>query len=377
MKAHTLHRWCWIHRWSSLACTLFLLILCITGLPLVFEQEITRWLEPPASPPSALANLDDVAQISRARYPGQAIIAVFLDDDSNELVVRMAPRVDDPPRAVHRLRFDAATGALVGDDPNDHPRVAPALLLIRRLHTDLFMGLGGELLLAAMALLFVLALVSGVALYGPFVNKRPFGSVRRERSRRIRWLDLHNLLGIVLLGWMTVVGATGLMNELARPMFALWQRTDVAAMLRSWSTQASPGSGELASVQAVYAAARRALPGMELLSIAFPSVEDGTPDQYVVWMHGDRTLTSRLFEPVLVDAHDGRLIGIAPMPWYLRALEVSRPLHFGDYGRLPLKILWALLDLITIVILLSGLYLWLARQRSHVRRPASDEAASR
>ena len=52
------------------------------------------------------------------------------------------------------------------------------------------------------------------------------------------------------------------------------------------------------------------------------------------------------------------------MPWYLTALELSRPLHFGDYGGLPLKIIWAVLDLITIVVLVSGLYLWLARRRA-------------
>ena len=42
---------------------------------------------------------------------------------------------------------------------------------------------------------------------------------------------------------------------------------------------------------------------------------------------------------------------------------VSQPLHFGDYGGMPLKIIWALLDLATIVVLGSGLYLWLARNR--------------
>jgi uncharacterized iron-regulated membrane protein len=52
------------------------------------------------------------------------------------------------------------------------------------------------------------------------------------------------------------------------------------------------------------------------------------------------------------------------MPWYLQALELSRPLHFGDYGGLPLKIIWALLDLVTIMVLGSGIYLWIARAHS-------------
>ena len=29
------------------------------------------------------------------------------------------------------------------------------------------------------------------------------------------------------------------------------------------------------------------------------------------------------------------------MPWYVKALKLSQPLHFGDYGGMPLKIIWA------------------------------------
>ena len=60
----------------------------------------------------------------------------------------------------------------------------------------------------------------------------------------------------------------------------------------------------------------------------------------------------------------GQLAAVAHSPWYVKALSLSQPLHFGDYGGLPLKIIWALLDLVTIVVLGSGLYLWLARGRA-------------
>ncbi len=56
------------------------------------------------------------------------------------------------------------------------------------------------------------------------------------------------------------------------------------------------------------------------------------------------------------------------MPWYLRVLELSRPLHFGDYGGLPLKIIWAVLDLLTIFVLGGGLYLWIARRQQAKER---------
>jgi uncharacterized iron-regulated membrane protein len=91
----------------------------------------------------------------------------------------------------------------------------------------------------------------------------------------------------------------------------------------------------------------------------------------VVWTKGTTPFTARMFTPVLVDAQSGALTVAPEMPWYLRALQISRPLHFGDYGGLPLKILWALLDVMTIIVLISGLYLWWKRVRASPARLAS------
>jgi len=36
MTPRSLRRWFVVHKWTSLVCTLFLLMLCVTGLPLIF-----------------------------------------------------------------------------------------------------------------------------------------------------------------------------------------------------------------------------------------------------------------------------------------------------------------------------------------------------
>jgi hypothetical protein len=67
------------------------------------------------------------------------------------------------------------------------------------------------------------------------------------------------------------------------------------------------------------------------------------------------------------------------LPWYLTALLISQPLHFGDYGGAGMQFLWALLDVATIIVLGSGLYLWLKRGRAAKRaeKQARQEARSR
>ena len=62
-----------------------------------------------------------------------------------------------------------------------------------------------------------------------------------------------------------------------------------------------------------------------------------------------------------VDAQTAQVTDNRDLPWYLTALLVSQPLHFGDYGGQAMKLLWALLDIATIIVLGSGLYLWLKR----------------
>jgi uncharacterized iron-regulated membrane protein len=68
-------------------------------------------------------------------------------------------------------------------------------------------------------------------------------------------------------------------------------------------------------------------------------------------------------KPILVDSTTSQAIDSREMPLYAKVLLLSQPLHFGDYGGMPLKILWALLTCIAIVVLGSGVYLWLQKRK--------------
>jgi uncharacterized iron-regulated membrane protein len=360
-------RWFWWHRWSSLVCTLFLLMLCVTGLPLIFGDEIDSWLNPThyADLPKAtpLANLDGLVSRSKQIYPDQLVTSVFVDDHEPQTLVTMAPSWNplDPLR--HSLQFDQRTGRLLNDEPPESKKPATFIDTMLDLHRDLFLDLPGELFLGFIGILFVISILSGVVLYGPFMKKFDFGTVRQNKSRRLKWLDLHNLTGIVTAAWLLVVGLTGVINELSTPLFGLWQVTDVKAMLDQYHGRPLVKQQELSSVQAAYITAQKTLPGMTVTSVVYPGNPYGSPYHYLLWAKGNQPFSSRLFSPVLVDAGTGKLAAVVKMPFYLRALEVSRPLHFGDYGGTPLKIIWVVFDVIAIIVLISGVYLWIVRRK--------------
>ncbi len=368
MQARTLRGWGWVHKWSSLVCTLFILLLCLTGLPLIFSHEIDHLTgaeieAPPMPTGTPRIRLDRVAAEAVGAYPGLVPLYFFAEEDLPDLwYVKLDTRVDTDESDALLILADARTGAVV-----DVPAFDEGFMSVMyRLHVDLYAGLPGKLFLGFMGLLLVVAIVSGVVLYAPFMRKLRFAEVRRERAPRTRWLDLHNLLGIVTLVWALAVGFTGVINTWADLIFKGWQAEQVAALqagetrvlLTAAASDAPAADGSLqTAVDRVLAAA----PGMAISMIAYPGTLRATPEHVAVILRGDTPLTSRLTQALLVDPASGEVLEASARPWYVTALQLSEPLHFGDYGGLPLKVLWALLDVLTIVVLGSGLYLWLKR----------------
>lgn len=353
-----------MHTWSSLVCTLFLLVLCLTGLPLIFQDEIGDALGEPHSAEVSAGTpalpLDKLLASAQARYPGDATNFIALpDDDPGMATIGL---IDHAGGAFHWVKYDRHSGGVIDDQRQGGAQKISFMDVMLAIHGSLTLGLPGTLLLGVMGLLFVAALVSGVALYGPFTPRTGAGTLRLRGTRRLRWLDLHNVIGIVLLAWLGVVGLTGVINTLEKPLFAVWQATDVARLLAGAGAPTSGGA--MVPVQQAVDEALRRHPHESVASILFPSEARHQPHHYLVWLHGDQPLTRELLVPVLVDAYTGAVIDGATLPGYLTALEVSRPLHFGDYGGLPLKLLWLVFDLGAILVLLTGVYLWIGRRRT-------------
>src|SRR5262249_46691459 len=152
-----------------------------------------------------------------------------------------------------------------------------------------------------------------------------FGTLRRHRSRLVRFLDLHNLLGIVTVMWALTVGVTGVINTWADLVLMAWRAGQLAEM-----TSAQQGRGGPVRPppgQAAVAAPRAAMPDMTPAFVAFPGTLFSGKAHYAVFMRGASPLTSRLLRPALIDAETGQLTASRDLPWYVSALLVSQPLH--------------------------------------------------
>lgn len=364
MRRGTITSWMRVHTWSSLICTAFLLMLCVTGLPLIFHDEIDAVTNPRAPLPAVAPGtpplgLDALLARALAERPGEVALYMSFDEDRPVVNVTTGPAPDASPAAMTFRSLDARTGEVL---PPAQPGIMDTVL---QLHIDMMLGLPGELFLGVIGLVFLVALVSGVVLYAPFTARLRFATVRTDRSPRVRRLDRHNLLGITTLAWAVVVGLTGSVNAFVTPITDIWKADQLASL-------AAPGSAvpaNLSSLEAAMAKATRAAPGKRVQFVAFPGVTFSTTRHYAIFTQGTTPLTKRLLVPAFVDASTGRLDAVRAMPWYMQALLLAQPFHFGDYAGLPMKLLWAALDLLTIWVLVGGLRLWLGRSTRPLRTP--------
>jgi uncharacterized iron-regulated membrane protein len=362
----SLRRWSFVHTWTSLICTAFLLLLCVTGLPLIFHDEIDDLLNEevkPATVPEGTpqASIDQAIANVLARHPEQVVHFFVWDrDDPNVFSLAINRSYDVDPSTNRFVRVDAHSAAYL-DAPDVTKRFTYIML---KLHTDMFAGLPGKLFLGLMGILFCTAIVSGIAVYAPSMRKLKFGTYRNDRPRVVRWLDVHNLAGILLVTWTLVVGTTGVINTWADLVIKIWQFGQLAEMTAQYKNKPPPA--KYTSLDSAVETVRRAEPDMTPAFVAFPGSLFSSKNHYAVFMRGNSPLTSRLLKPALIDVETGKLTDRRALPWYVATLLLSQPLHFGDYGGMPLKIVWAALDIITIAVPGTGLYLWLRRRRSRV-----------
>ena len=112
------------------------------------------------------------------------------------------------------------------------------------------------------------------------MRKLAFGTLRRDKSPRVKWLDYHNLLGIVITGWLLLVGLTGVINALEKPIVSAWRAGALADLMAHKKPGGDPAGTGAITLARIVAGARAEVPEMRLQFIAFPgsdfaAVQDG------------------------------------------------------------------------------------------------------
>ena len=366
-----------LHRWISAICALFFLLLCLTGLPLIFSGDIYRWNEVDERPSfgelsyeelwsGGAAGLDRIA----AEMPGRSVDAISAYADRGVLLYSLTWQEENGGMRRARFAYAPTTGELVpwrGMHVKS-PTLADFMGTMHNLHLKMSMGRGGLIFLTIMCFLSFLSIVGGILLYPFFMRRRLFGGTRGGTSAG-NFFDWHNFLGMVTAVWaglMTLSGVAIAAYIIGHGSY----RADVEATLPTHiHNQAPIGYEEMI----VYAAEH--FPTQNLLYLA--NAGEDEPAVMTLTDEG-RPSMFRGQEVYLIRTEEGLTHITQPMPRWIALCDSLRTLHLYNHATMPLKLIWTVLDILTIVVIVSGFAGWLQRHRRKKEIPPilTDETRS-
>lgn len=135
----------WVHRWSSLVVTLPFLVLCVTGILLIFHEELDAALGvvPKNTAPTHARLAECMIRVARD-FPDQRVLSVGLDPEGHPdvFLVVVGPPSDTGFDHARLTFYDLGIGRHLGD--SDPSKTFTGVLL--KLHAAWFLGPAGRLL---------------------------------------------------------------------------------------------------------------------------------------------------------------------------------------------------------------------------------------
>ncbi len=353
-----------LHRWIGLSAGLLLAVQALTGVALVFRDELERAVHPslivqvqPAALP-VQAVLDSVraahpkAKFSRAEFPkdaDQAVIVKWAEGDQRWLTA-----------------VDPYTGRIVRDGQQDDWPME----WIFTLHDALLAGPVGETIVGIEGVVLIFLAVSGLIYWWPGRKRLKQGfRVKLDGNADIRWRTLHRAVGAGVSVLLLISAVTGVLMVWKDPF------RDILGNFAKVERKPSPKVAEIAGaspmpVDRLIASARTAYDMAPLRQLRFSS---GGRVVAVYLDSGSRTIRPDGSTQVYYNAHDGAELAryvAGDLPASSEFIDWLYPVHIGLWGGVLTKLLLMLTGTILLGMALSGLWLWYSRTMKRKRRKA-------
>jgi len=348
-------RW---HHWCGLLVGLFLLMMSITGSVLVFSDELEMLEErhiPAIQPAEGTPSFDASFQSVQKKYPGWEIRLYHLPKAHETLIYELRQKENAKKVFVHPV-----LGQIISTDESANQSIQRRLLL---LHYTWFAGTTGKIVVFTTGILFLITLITGLIVYRKSLIKVFRFRVRFNRkTRRSFYSSLHRIIGVWSLIFNLLIVASGLwlsgqivLNALKAPAIAAVRNKEVPP---------------IKSIDAVVKKLDKAYPDFEIHLIR---IRPGTNTVQVSGrLINDPAAYGKYYSVFAVNGNTFEIEKssfMKDMPAGERLKKMAGPLHFGNYGGLPLKIVYCLLGFTPAFLSISGFILW--RKRRSVRKQKS------
>jgi uncharacterized iron-regulated membrane protein len=367
-----------VHGWVGLASALLMLVVALSGAVLVFAAEINQvlWRDLTFVRPGA-ARLSYAAlhEAVRVAHPGahQVNIARFPPARDRSVVFDVATRSAGGSDRFVRLFVDPYTGRVLGRKDGAGGFREDPMRWLYGFHFTLMAGRPGYVAVAVLGVLLLVSLATGLIVYRRFVVRALLLQVRvRWRDWRRGISDLHRVVGVWAWLFNLVLAGTGLwfMRGVFTPDF--YRDRDPGP-----PRPVTPVLPLQVSIDGLLERARQQVPDFVARGM-FLGEDEGRARRQVVFYGDDRRkflLLGSYDSQVRFDAETGALVGaelISRAPAARRLASATGPLHFGSWGGLRIKAVYAACALAPPLLAVTGFALWLRRRRGSRQGPDLD-----
>lgn len=212
MKDNFRQSMAWLHTWSGLYLGWLLFVIFLTGTICVFDDPITRWMQPEKQEVEAeqdemlplaqrLQALEHGQKFLQQTAPNSHFWSISLPSQQRQYV-----RVgwQDEDKNFQREKLDFNTGDKL---KSEDVRETEGGHHFVHMHFELHAGDTGIWMVGFATIAMLVALVSGIVVHKKIF--KDFFTFRRNKGQR-SWLDAHNALGVLTLPFLFMIAYTGL-----------------------------------------------------------------------------------------------------------------------------------------------------------------------
>lgn len=353
-----------LHSWLGLITGIFLLLLGLSGSGIVFLKEIDHAINAkllkvvPLEKPLPLdtfyreisrrhPNLTGISWLNPAAKPDEAYEFRLYQNDGKISTYDLG-MVTINPYTAQILR----EGNLREFNPS-------LMYWLVQFHWSFQLGIPGLLAAAVFGITMLFSMLTGIVIYRKFIWKVLTFRVKMNlKNWSTTASSLHRIVGVWALAFNLVIFFTGFwMNKFAFDP-AYWKRQTIAAPVNILSTK---------PIDSMLSVALSNMPDLIPQSISFPTqkeknfkVSGPVRGQSPVFYSGNS---------VVISAVSGKLLSIdrlADKGFWEKVEETFFALHVGNFGGIPVKVMYVIIGLLPGLLSITGFILWWRKfKKSH------------
>jgi uncharacterized iron-regulated membrane protein len=386
------------HRWLALILGIALLAVVISGVVLLYEQEIDRVVHPElhhvtksADPISHSEALAVVRRDAPGFKPSDVVDShgVYLvydtDYEKHAYVDPGSGRlngIDDTTDGVMGFLYNLH---LCGLSCKGYPAYLGFLEKPAHVLGNDELTVGG-LILGVTGLMLLFLAVTGLVVWWPGIKRMARGLRLRRRSGTYAFnYDLHNVVGIAALPFLVMWGLTGAHFEF-KQVSDLWYAVLPGHASPEREVVSKPVKGQSVTMDQAAAIARRTVPDGRLVSVSVPDAKDKTSTYFAYLAVGNDPYDHGVYPGnvgVTIDRYSGKATVTYPgqddPPLSAQIVDDwFYPLHAGTFINGWWRTVWLVLGTVPVVLGVTGVITWLIRRgkRRRKRRRREEAAAA-